>query len=73
MITIMSYSLSVDAVAVEKSFRVGMGKAVVVSQGTCCLLELCLCCALVISKEPCKSKRKGKLTQVSVQYPQSTT
>lgn len=67
----MSYSLSVDVVALEKSFRVGVGKAVVVPQGTGCLQELCLCCALVISKESWEGK--SNLIQFSVQYSWLTT
>lgn len=67
MITRMSYSLSIDAVALEKSFRVGVGKAVVVPQGTGCLKELCLCCALIVNKETCEGK--SNLIQISVQYP----
>lgn len=44
--------LSVDAVALEESFRVGVSEAVVVPQGAGCLQKLCLCQALPVSKEP---------------------
>lgn len=59
---IKGYLLSVNAVALEESLRVGVGEAVVVPQGAGCLQELDLCCALVISKEPWE----GKMNHVQI-------
>lgn len=56
------YLLSLNAVALEESLRVGVGEAVAVPQSAGCLQELCLCCALVISKEPWE----GKVNHVKV-------
>lgn len=58
-----SYLLSVNAMALEENLRVGVGKAVVVPQGTGGLQVLCLCCALVISKEPFEGKSESHSDQ----------
>ncbi len=61
-----SYLLSINAIALKKSLRVGVGEAVVVPQGAGWLQELSLCCALVISKETLERKIQHFLHEVQI-------